>query len=121
MTYLLWFFAICYCFWLHFLIFSAYKAALDAGRAVPLIAKALIFPVILAGVAIDVAFNVTLGALMFMEHPGARFAWNSPTSWTFTSRCDFYLGATAWRGALARWLCKNLLDPFQSGGHCKGA
>jgi len=110
MKYLLWFFIITYIFWLHYLIYSAFKAAKDAGRKIPGIAYALVSPVIVGGYAIDVAYNATLGSLMFLELP------RTPT---LTARCSSHLQEQGWRGAEARWLCKNLLDPFQTGGHCR--
>jgi hypothetical protein len=109
--YLVWFFAITYCFWLHYLVFSAFQAAKDAGREIPWLAYALVMPVIAAGFAIDVVYNATFGSLMFWERP------RKP--WLLTARCSSHLSDPGWRGAEARWLCRNLLDPFQSGGHCK--
>lgn len=113
------FLGICYGFWLHFLVFSAYKAAIDDSRKIPLIAKVLIAPVILAGGLIDASFNTVFGWVMFGEIPFKGYTKN-PTTWMLTYRCDRHLAETTWRGAEARWFCRNLLDPFQSGGHCHG-
>ena len=49
-----------------------------------------------------------------------------PQEWLLTTRCDRYLsianptGLNKYRQRFARLLCQNLLDPFQSGGHCRG-
>lgn len=103
------FFVFSYVFWLHFLIFTAYQAARDAGRPIPKVTLVMVAPAILIGALQDVIYNATLGSLLFLERP---------RTWTLTARCDSHLDDTAWRGALARWLCHYLLDPFQTGGHC---
>lgn len=39
-----------------------------------------------------------------------------------TRRCGRYIaGPAGWRRSLALWICRNLLDPFQLGGHCAGS
>lgn len=116
------FLAICYAFWQHYLIYSAYRAALDAGRTVPMLAKVLIAPFLFMGGAMDVTLNVLLGWVAFGELPfeGYEFSWHQLNTWSLTYRCDRHLADTDWRGTLARWLCSQLLDPFQSGGHCHG-
>jgi hypothetical protein len=106
---LLAFLAISYFFWAHYLVFSAFKAAKDAGRAIPRIAIALVAPILVTGFSIDVVYNATLGSLLFLE---------IPRTWTLTARCSSHLKDDTWRGALARWFCAKLLDPFQTGGHC---
>jgi len=130
MRYVLWFFLLTYGFWIHYLIYSAFKAAKDSGRRIPRVSGILIFPVISAGFLIDVVYNATLGSLMFLE---------LPRTWTLTERCSWHIAdglyakfadggygvdpdasrLERYRGSLARWLCTNLLDPFQSGGHCR--
>ena len=107
---LLYVFSIAYIFWCFYLMYSAFKAAQDAGRIIPTIAKWLFYPLLLAGLLLDVVYNATFGSLMFLEFP---------RTWTLTARCSSHLKEDGWRGAEARWLCKNLLDPFQTGGHCK--
>lgn len=120
------FLGICYGFWLHFLIFSAYRAAVDAGRVVPLVAKILIAPVLIGGALIDVTFNTLFGWMIYAEAPFKGYVIDTAsfnhtfTSWTLTYRCDRHLSDTDWRGTLARFLCSKFLDPFETGGHCKG-
>ena len=74
------------------------------------IAKLWAYPILLAGLLSDVVFNVVLGSLMYLE---------IPREWLFTTRCERHLHADTWRGCLARWFCRNFLDPFDpDGGHC---
>lgn len=115
----LYFFGISYVFWLHFLIFSAYKAATDAGRKVPLITKILLAPVILGGVVIDAVFNLVFGWIIYGEWPLSGYELKRPKTWLLTYRCDRHLTSLQWRGSIARFFCQKLLDPFESTGHCK--
>jgi len=70
------------------------------------------------GLAADFFYNVVLATLLFCE---------LPQEWLFTGRLQRYLrdpnAGQAWwmysRKTVARWLCDNLLDPFDpSGNHC---
>lgn len=126
-----------YGFWLLFLIYTAYKAQRDSGRPLPRAALVMIAPALLVGGLVDVGYNLLLGWALFVDWPTGGFQLRSPTSWTLTDRCDRHLrgglargadgvwrpdpgakGLERWRGGLARALCANLLDPFQTGGHC---
>ena len=104
------FLVISYVFWVCFLAFSGYKAATDAKRQIPAVTMMLLCPFGIFAVALDVFYNLTFAIALFLE---------LPRTWTLTARCDSHLKETSWRGAMARWLCANLLDPFQQGGHCK--
>lgn len=53
--------------------------------------------------------NISLGSLLFLEFP---------RSLAFTKRCQRHMNDDTWRGKLARFWCKNFLDPFEDGGHC---
>jgi len=58
-----------------------------------------------------IALNLTIASVLFLEFP---------RSLQFTARCDRHLaGPDGWRKAQARWWCKNFLDPFEEGGHCR--
>lgn len=103
------FFAITYIFWICFLAFAGVKAAKDAGRTIPKVAMALASPFIVAAFVLDVVYNLTFGSLLFAE---------VPRTWTLTARASSHLKEDGYRGRVARWLCSNLLDPFQTGGHC---
>lgn len=74
-------------------------------------AKIAGYPVLLAGLAIDAAFNATWGSLIFLEPPRELL---------FTARVSRLNDDTGWRGRLACWICLELLDPFDPRGrHCR--
>lgn len=74
-------------------------------------AKVAGYPVLLIGLAVDVAFNATWGSLLFLEPPRELL---------FTARVSRLNDDTGWRGKLACWICLELLDPFDpSGKHCR--
>jgi hypothetical protein len=73
------------------------------------VVRGLSYVIVVLGLAMDVVFNATFGTAMFLQ-------W--PKEWLFTGRCKSHLEAQTWRGALARWICRNALDPFEEGGHC---
>lgn len=73
--------------------------------------KALALPAVLVAVALDILFNATLGTLVFLE---------LPRQWTFSQRVGSYKRSIDWRAPVAQWICANLLDPFEAGGHCRG-
>lgn len=58
---------------------------------------------------LDIALNVTVFTILFLE---------PPTTLTITNRCQKHMREDSWRGNLARWFCEKMLDPFQEGGHC---
>lgn len=97
----------CYIFWLLFIVTMAAKASWDS---LPLISKILVSPAAILAVLMDVFFNICIASFLLCEFPHELM---------FTKRLDRYLSDDGWRERLARWICKNLLDPFQLGGHCK--
>ena len=103
-----------YVFYLLFLIYAAWKAAKDAGRAVPLLATILIGAVVLFGYLVDVIYNAIVGSVIFLEAPWVE-SWKVWT-WTFTARLKRHKPYTDWRGREARFWA-GLLDPFEQGGH----
>jgi hypothetical protein len=93
------------------------KRARDAGK-LPVAARWVGYPILFLGVAADFFYNVVLGTVIFQE-------W--PREWLLTARLQRTLrdpdpGKAWWtysRKTVARWLCDNLLDPFDPGGsHC---
>lgn len=64
--------------------------------------------VILAGLALDVAFNWTVGLLL----GGTR-------DFTFSQKCGRLKRGDDWRAPVACYICRAWLDPFELGGHCK--
>ncbi len=97
-----------YAFYLLFVVTMAAKAAWPTLTLVP---RVLLAPVALVAVLMDAAFNITLATIIFMDLPREAL---------FTGRLNRYkYGESDWRFHVAKWICKNLLDPFQSGGHCR--
>jgi hypothetical protein len=98
-----------YLLYLHFLAYVAIYAAKKSGTLdqLPVPAKALAYFILICAYGIDVAFNMIIGTLIFLE---------LPYTWTFTARCELYMYDDNWRGKLARWICK-WLNPIQT-GHC---
>jgi len=97
-----------YAFYLLFVVTMAAKAAWSQLSIVP---RVLLFVPALVAVMLDVTFNLTLATVLFVDHP---------QEWMFTQRLNRYkYGDSEWRTTVAVWICKNLLDPFQSGGHCR--
>lgn len=86
------------------------KSARDSGR-LTMAAKLLGYPWLAVGYVIDVSFNAVVGTLLFLEPPREML---------FTSRVSRLNDSECWRGKLARWICAELLDPFDPDGrHCR--
>lgn len=101
-------FAYIYCFYLLFVVTMAAKAAWPILTVVP---RVLLLPAALLAVAMDVTFNVIIATVIFFD---------PPQEWMFTQRLNRYkIEDAGWRTVVAKWLCFNLLDPFQTGGHCR--
>lgn len=63
------------------------------------------------GAALDVLVNLTIMSLVFVERPRELLV---------TKRLQRHIKqGNGWRTHLARWLCHNLLNPFDpTGDHC---
>lgn len=94
--------------WVLYVAIMSLKTRRDAGT-LPWPAKLIGYPVLFVGLAFDVAFNWLVGSAIFFELPHELL---------FTARCQRHYPTDTWRGATARWLCTNLLDPFDK-GHCQ--
>lgn len=106
------FFAGWFALWVLFLAVMDLRAARDAGVMKPgSPAYRIGMLVLVTGYLVDWAMNMTAATLLFLEIPG------SPRE-LVTGRCERHLRDDGFRGSIARWLCRNLLDPFQLGGHC---
>ena len=107
-----WYLAYTYLFWLVFLAVMSLVNARNAGN-LPRAVLAIAAPAIVVGVLMDFVFNM-LATIPFADPPREPM---------FTQRLGRYKTTMAdtWRGKLANWLCGNLLDPFQVGGHCRKA
>jgi hypothetical protein len=95
--------------WFLFLGIMTLMAARNAGKLTTL-TYVLGYPWALFGAFMDFLVNMSIGTVLFLE---------LPQEWLLTVRCDRLMTyGNPWRANLANWLCKNLLDPFQTGGHC---
>ena len=107
--------ALMYLTWLFFLAVMALKSARDNGKLTKT-SEVLAMPLLAVGWLLDFSLNMAT-TLVFLD---------LPQEWLLTIRCDRYLsipnptGLNRYRQRLAQWLCQNLLDPFQSGGLCRG-
>jgi hypothetical protein len=96
--------------WGFYLSVMHLKAARDAGMLTPA-AKALGYPWLAVGLVVDAVFNAVIGTVLFVEPPREVL---------FTSRVSRHACGAGWRARLARWICSELLDPFDPAGrHCK--
>jgi hypothetical protein len=115
MTLILFYPALLYATWIAFLSIMALKSARDNGKLTKT-AMVLAYPLLLVGWLLDFTLNMVM-SLVFLD---------PPREWLLTIRCDRYLasndpyGMPHYRQIIARWLCRQLLDPFQTGGHCRG-
>jgi hypothetical protein len=99
-----------YFFYLLFVVTMAAKAAWGNLSIVP---RVLLVPAALVAVLMDVFFNLVPATVIFLDLPRELL---------FTQRLERYKAQGAgWRYTVARWICQNLLDPFQQGGHCKSS
>ena len=104
-----------YATWLFFLAIMALLSARNNGKLTK-VSEIMAYPLLVVGWLLDFSLNM-VSSLPFLD---------LPQEWLLTIRCDRYLsipnptGLNRYRQRLARWLCQNLLDPFQSGGHCRG-
>ena len=107
--------ALIYATWLFFLAIMALKSARD-NQKLTRVSEVLALPMLIVGWLLDFSLNM-VSSLPFLD---------LPQDWLLTIRCDRYLsianpsGLNRYRQRFARLLCQNLLDPFQSGGHCRG-
>ena len=90
-------------------LFIAVMALRWAWGRLTLPVKVMACPLVLAMIAADVSFNL-VATLLFFDWP------HEPT---FSQRMSRYKGGAGWRAAVARWICANVLDPFEIGGHCR--
>ena len=72
-----------------------------------------LYPLFIAGLFMDVLFNLIIGSLYFGELPKLK-----NKEWLFTSRCQRHLKESSGEQlAKAVFVCSYLLDPFEA-GHC---
>jgi hypothetical protein len=102
---ILWALGFLYLFYCGFLI---YAAVMNVGWGkLSLFLKILLTPVGLVFLTADVAFNVSVGTLLFLQLPG-------PGTWTLSMRManNLKMWPLTWRGKLSKLIVSNLLLPF---------
>lgn len=74
-------------------------------------AKAMAYTGAAVGVPLDIVLNLVASVLL----------WDWPQEVTLSQRLSRLNNTGGWRGDVARWVCAELLDPFDDrpGGHCK--
>ena len=93
---------------LYLAIMSLYRG--HRAGTLPLASKVLGYPILAIGLIVDVIMNVTLFSLIFAE---------LPREWLVTTRLKRHIKHTGYRGWLSRYICHNLLSPFDpTGDHC---
>lgn len=101
-----WSLAALYVMWILYVALQALDRARRAGL-LSRTARVLSVPMLLIAGPLDVLINVTLGTLMFGQ---------IPRELTLSQRLERHVAHTGWRGALARWIARSLLDPFEHDG-----
>ncbi len=89
-------------------LFLAVMSLYAAWRTLPTFTKALSLPAVVIAVIMDVGLNI-VATIPFLDLPHEL---------TFSQRMGRYIRNPSWRTPIAKWICGNLLDPFQVGGHC---
>ena len=75
-----------------------------------LASKALGYPIIAVGLALDVLMNAFVFTIIFLERP---------REWLVTERLKRHIKQPTMRAKLARFLCDEILSPFDpTGDHC---
>ena len=106
MTAILIFFAWCYVLWILFIAVMGFKSA---WKTLSVATKILAAPWAAIAYLLDIGLNI-IATILFADLPREA---------TLSQRFTRYKTDTSWRSPIAHWLCSNLLDPFELGGHCK--
>lgn len=103
------------CLWLLWIFYLAVMSLYRAHHARTLSwqAKLMGYPTLLVGALLDVAVNIVIMSVVFMERP---------YEWLVTKRLARHIKTGGgWRRKLATWICQHLLNPFDPDqrGHCR--
>lgn len=86
-------------------LFRAYKAG-----TMPIASKVFGYQILAVGLIVDVVMNLTLFSVFFLE---------LPREWLVTTRLKRHIHQSGFRGWMARFLCHEILSPFDpTGSHC---
>jgi hypothetical protein len=98
------------------MMYLAVMTLMENKKELTLVAKIFAYPVAGIGILFDVAVNVIVGSIIFLE---------LPRQFLFTQRLQFWIddhfeGKMTWRAHVANFICNNFLDPFDPKGyHCR--
>lgn len=98
--------------WSFYIFYLACMALVGGHKrgSLTLASKLLGYPIIAIGLAIDVFMNAVVFTLIFLERP---------REWLVTDRLKRHIKQHTLRAKLARFLCHEILSPFDpSGDHC---
>ena len=97
-----------YALWLFYLAVMNLKRAKDAGT-LPRAALWAGYPILFAGLLLDLLVNVFFASLVF---------WDWPQELTLTARLKRYVRADpqSWRAKAAQWFALHFLDTFDPSG-----
>lgn len=103
-------FAIVYITWIFYLAVMNLARARDNGT-LSKVAYVFGLPVLYVGLFFDALVTIFVGTILFLD---------LPRELTLTGRLQrLSKKPDTWRGKLAIWICRNLLDTFDpSGDHC---
>ena len=106
-----------YATWVAFLATVNLYNYFHTGR-MPLWMKFAAMPILVMMVILDFVLNI-VASVPFLEAPWRKMQ-DGRRAWLLTLRCDFHIsgGGSPYQQMLGRWVCRNLLDPFEVGGHC---
>jgi hypothetical protein len=94
-----------YLLWCLFLAVISLK---DSWKELSITVKVMSLPIVGVALVVDVLFNI-VSSFVFAD---------IPREFMFTSRLQRYIATgDGWRYVVAKWICRELLDPFDS-GHC---
>lgn len=99
-----------YLLWVLYLAICNLYQAKKAGT-IQKVALFLGYPLLILGVLLDIAVNITIMSVLFLERPRELLV---------TQRLTRHIAkGTGWRKKLAYWICSSLLNAFDpSGNHC---
>lgn len=99
--------------WFWFVAAMGFKAAKDNGTLTKNTILAA-YPGVILGFLYDIIVLNTLGSIYLLDFPKL---WKG--EFTLTAHLTRLKDAPGLKGHKANIICKNMLDPFQLGGHCK--
>jgi len=94
-----------------FLCWILYLAVMSLAthrKEMGLVVKAHALLLLAVAYPLDLVLNVVVGSVVFLS---------PPLEFTFTGRLKRHQREGGWRGSLAAWVCKNLLNAFDPDGH----